>query len=137
MNSEEVQEIARIGGDSTKPEWQWVLNNGPHGEYFTWSQTKNEAPGFVGVELLEKFVDERTQNSDSFREDAEIMIAQALQSHDINILIRAIQVGAVVGSEKELDAISSLTKHSESLVFKNAKASVFYLKKRLKSQAGM
>ncbi|MCP3675307.1 MAG: hypothetical protein GY829_12650 [Gammaproteobacteria bacterium] len=128
------QEIENLGGDFTKPEWQWLLNNGPHGTSFTWSQTKSEPAGCVGVELLEEFVQEKSENSDSFRKAAEVMITQALESNNTNILIRAIQVGAVIGSEKELKVISTLTKHPEDLVFKNAKASVFYLKKRLKSQ---
>jgi hypothetical protein len=63
MNSEIRIEIAELGGDITVQEWQWLINNGPHGNSFTWSQTKGEPPGYVGVEHLERIISEKMQTT--------------------------------------------------------------------------
>jgi hypothetical protein len=133
MNSEIRIEIAELGGDITVQEWQWLINNGPHGNSFTWSQTKGEPPGYVGVEHLERIISEKNANDPDFIYRTRKVVEIALKSSNLNLLLRAIQVGALVGSEKELATITTLIKHNDDLVRKHAKASVFYLKKRFKS----
>ena len=131
MNNEIINEIEALGGDAADSTWRWLLNTGPHGKNFTWSQTKKQSPGYVGVEHLAEIVDEKIEADSSFRNQALKVVRMALESSNTNILIRAIQIGAVLGEEKELITISSLTKHQDDLVVAHAKASYFYLKKHV------
>ena len=132
MNTAAKNEIEALGGDFTEHEWQWLLNNGPHGYDFTWSQTKQEPPGYVGIEHLEEIVKEKSENNPAFKGRVAKVINLALKSRNTNILIRAIQVGSVIGTEHELKTISALSTHENPSVINNAKAGSFYLKKRLK-----
>ena len=132
LNNDTINEIEFLGGNTTNPIWLWLLRNGPHGKDFTWGQTKNEPPGYVGVEHLERIVREKSSIDSSFNSEAKKVMRIALKSNNTNILIRAIQIGAVIGSESDLIIISALTKHQNDVVISNARASVFYLKKRLK-----
>lgn len=135
MNAEIINEIENIGGDPTKQEWRWLINNGPHGKDFTWSQTKGNPPGYVGIEHLERIIQEKMDTRPAFLEEAQEMVALALKSSNSTVLLRAIQVSGVVGSAKELKIISGLVTHIEPLISSNAKACAFYLKKRLWSHA--
>ncbi len=132
MNVEIQNEIENLGGDFTKQEWQWLINNGPHSKDFTWSQTRSEPPSYVGIEHLERIVQEKIDNKTAFLSDAQKMVGWALKSSNTNVLLRAIQFSGVVGTATELKVISGLTKHTDSLISNNAKACAFYLKKRLK-----
>ena len=134
MNTDIKNEIESLGGDYTEPVWQWLLNNGPHGNDFTWSQTKQEPPGYVGVEHLERIVEEKSINNPTFKVQVTKVINMALKSSNLDILVRAIQIGAVIGTEHELKIISELSAHNNPLVMKNVKACSFYLKKRLKEK---
>ena len=116
MNHEIIGEINHIGGDYSKPEWQWLLNNGPHGNKFTWSQTNESPAGYVGIDHLETVIHEKIENRLFSLEDAREMIILGLKSSNPLILVRAIQVGGVVGAQAELVAIQKLTNHVNSLV---------------------
>ena len=131
MNTDIKNEIEILGGDYTEPEWQWLLKNGPHGPDFTWSQTKKEPSGYVGIEHLEKIVREKSTNNTTFKQKATVVINKALKSSNIDILIRAIQVSAVIGTKRELKIITGLSTHENPFVSKNAKSCVFFLKRRL------
>lgn len=133
MSVEIHNEIENIGGDLTKPEWQWFINNGPHGKDFTWSQTKEKPPGYVGIEHLERIIQDKIDIRAMFLHEAREVVGLALKSSNTNILLRAIQVSGVVGLFKELKTISGLVNHVEPVISNNAKACAFYLKKRLKS----
>jgi len=124
--------IRAVGGDPTQRGWEWFVLNGPHGDRFTWAQTKNEPPGYVGVEHLERIVAERHDADPTFRARAREVVRMALASTDIGLLRRAIQVAAVIGSEEELHRIQSLTAHENQTIAADARASGFYLKRRLK-----
>ena len=124
--------IRAAGGDPTESAWEWLALRGPHGDDFTWAQTKNQPPGYVGVEHLERIVAERQDGEASFRPRARDLVRMALSSTDIGLLRRAIQVAAVVGTEEELLRIVSLTSHENAAVVADAKAGAFYLKRRLK-----
>ncbi len=133
MNKALTQEIENLGGDITAPVWQWLLKGGPHGTSFTWSQTRQEPPGYVGVEHLERIVDEQASLDHSFTERTKSAVALALTSTNTEILRRAIQVAAVLGGEAELRAVNALKKIDNESVAADARASVFHLKKRLKA----
>ena|SRR5688572_27640774 len=127
--------IQAVGGDPTEPEWEWLVRRGPHGDTFTWGQTKNEPAGYVGVEHLEKIVAERHEADPDFLEKALDVVRKALRSSDVGLLRRAIQVGAVVGADDELRLIQTLRDHENGRVAGDAKAAVFYLSRQLKRVA--
>lgn len=132
MNSALTTEIRHLGGDPTDDVWTWFLCNGPHGNSFTWSQTRGEPPGYVGVEHLQSIVTERMQVDPTFVTRAKHVAELALSSTDQNFLCRAIQVASVVGSDSELKSLAPFTSHDNSVVVAHARAGVFYLKRRLR-----
>lgn len=136
MNTELAAEIARLGGDVADDVWQWLVQNGPHGPHFTWSQTRGEPPGYVGVDHLQRIVAEKEGVDSSFPARARAVVGKALLSTDLSILRRAIQVAAVVGEEAELRAVSGLTTHESEPVAADARAGAFYLRKRLGTGRG-
>jgi hypothetical protein len=125
--------ILAVGGNPTDPVWEWLAVRGPHGPSFTWGQTKTEPAGYVGVEHLERIVKEQQSINSGFRAQAQRVVQLALKSSDIGLLLRGVQVAAVVGGEEELDVIQGLSTHQDPAVAANARASAFYLKRRLKS----
>ncbi|MBK8016108.1 MAG: hypothetical protein IPK20_04900 [Betaproteobacteria bacterium] len=132
MNGALTAEIRRLGGDPTDELWRWFLRNGPHGNSFTWSQTRGEPPGYVGVEHLQEIVADRMKGNPSFLTRANQITELALLSADPNFLCRAVQVAAVVGTEAQLKRIAPFTSHENSVVAGHARAAVFYLKRRLR-----
>src|SRR5215467_10177712 len=108
MKRELVAEITRLGGDHGDPVWQWLVLTGPHGPNFSWSQTRREPPGYVGIEHLQRIVGEMAESDSSFSQRVKIATRKALLSDDVNLLRRAIQVAAVVGDKAELQRISAL-----------------------------
>jgi hypothetical protein len=124
-------EVRNLGGDPTDAVWRWFLLNGPHGDSFSWGQTKHNPPGYVGVDHLKRIVSERTELDPDFPAKALSVVVAALASTDPNILRRAIQVTAVVGTLDELDRIKRLSKHELESVAADARASVFHMRKRL------
>lgn len=123
--------IGSVGGDPTDPRWEWLALRGPHGAGFTWAQTKNEPPGYVGVEHLERIVAEKQEADPTFVPMARAVVEKALKSTDSGLLRRAIQVGAVLGAEDELRRIQGLTDHEDPEVAADARAGAFYLERRL------
>jgi hypothetical protein len=132
MSSALAAEIRRLGGDPTDEAWRWFLHNGPHGNSFTWSQTRSEPPGYVGVEHLEKVVADRMRADPSFLARAKHVAESALSSTDQRFLHRAIQVLAVLGSETEVKRLAPFTSHENPEVAADARAAIFYLKKRFR-----
>jgi hypothetical protein len=135
MNRALTDEIRHLGGDPTDDVWRWLLLNGPHGITFTWRQTRSEPAGYVGVEHLQSIGTEKIQIDPTFLTRAKLVAEQALASTDPNFLCRAIQVAAVVGSDNELRRLTTFTTHEIESVAANARAGVFYLKRRLRSGA--
>ncbi len=135
MNRELADEVIRLGGDPTDPVWWWLIERGPHGGSFTWGQTRSSPPGYVGIEHLHRVVDENIRSDASFIGEARSVVALALRSEEPQIVRRAIQVAAVVGGEPELESIRLLTMHENAALAGDARASVFYLRKRLKAES--
>jgi len=134
MNNLLANEVRSLGGEPTDEVWLWLLERGPHGADFSWGQRKNKPPGYVGVEHLLQIVQERSENDSSFLERAREAVKLALRSDNPVILRRGIQVAAVVGGESELVAVASLVQSEVQNVAADAKASAFYLKRRLKAE---
>lgn len=128
MNRHLVREVENLGGSVSDPIWDWLINNGPHGGSFTWSQTKDEAPGYVGIKRLEKIVQEKIASNGNFPERAKSVVLIALKSSNEDIIIRAIQILAAIGYATDVEIISKFTTCKSQMVSKNAKACEFYLK---------
>lgn len=132
MDKQISEEIAALGGDVSQPEWQWFLNNGPHGNNFTWGQTKKEPAGYVGVEHLQEIIDEKIGQDSQFLNKAKKVVDIALHSNSINLIRRGIQVASVIGELEELALVGALTNHANQEITKDAKACVFVLKRKLR-----
>ncbi len=137
MNISQAAEIQKLGGDPADDVWRWLILRGPHGSSFTWSQTRGNPPGYVGVEHLQRIIEEEKKIDPTFVDRAIQAADQALSSTDPDFLCRAIQVAAVVGASTELRRISTLTSHENSSVANHAKAAVFYLKMRLRTAGAL
>jgi len=123
-----VKEITRLGGNPSDEVWQWLTMRGPHGSAFTWAQTRSSPPGYVGIEHLQRIVGELASSIPSFQERALLVAQAAMASQFPDLLIRGIQVVALLGGEPELSRVKELTTSQDQLVASNAKACVFYLK---------
>ena len=126
-----MDEVECLGGDPASEVWSWLIENGPHGNDFTWSQTRKEPAGFVGVELLEQFASELADDGPDFWIDARQAASLAMRSRLAPLIRRGIQVAAVVGGRREFAQISELTGSEETKVAADARAAKFYLKRKL------
>ena len=68
MDAALAAEVHRLGGDAGDEVWRWFVLNGPHGSGFTWGQARDEPPGYVGVELLQRVVAEKAESDSNFSE---------------------------------------------------------------------
>ncbi len=132
MDKSVIEEIHNLGGDVTDPEWEWLLKRGPHGNDFSWSQTRNEAPGYVGVVHLKEIIESKKENDSEFVPKIKKIISIALKSTSANVVRRGIQVASLVGGKEELEKISKLMNSSQQSVANDAKACVFLLKRKIK-----
>ena len=127
-----TEAIRSVGGDPTDHLWEWLATYGPHGERFTWSQTRQSPPGYVGIEHLEKLLAEREAESPGYREQVRARAYAGLESEHPSLLRRSIQVAAAVGARGELERITALVSHEVSAVAADARAAAFHLKMRLR-----
>ena len=104
------------------PEWIWFLRNGPHGSSFNWGQ---DLPGYNALKHLREIVSERNTVDPQFSIKARKIALEALQSEDINLVRRAIQVLCVVGSDDEVRLLHSFTSHADQAVAKDAKSCLY------------
>jgi len=125
-----ADEIIRLGGDPTDEVWLWLVTRGPHGPSFTWGQTRNEPPGYAGVNHLQEIVGELGVSVPSFQERSLQAINTAMDSALPELARRAIQVAAVVGGASELQRVKQLASSPDQAVASDAKACAFYLKGR-------
>jgi hypothetical protein len=132
MNPALRAEIVRLGGDPTDQTWEWLLFRGPHGSSFTWGQTRNEPPGYVGLEHLRQIVAEYSENNAEFGKRALIAARASLSSSFPDIVRRGIQVIAVIGDETDAPRIKSLTANENESIKADAKACSFELKQRMR-----
>jgi len=130
MNRAIANEIVRLGGDPTDEIWTWLVTRGPHGSSFTWSQTRNEPPGYVGVDHLQDIVGELAVSIPAFQERALRVVNVAMNSELTELARRAIQVAAVVGGSNELQRVKQLASSQDMVVASDARACAFYLKGR-------
>ena len=129
MNQALANEIIRLGGDPTDEIWLWLVTRGPHGPSFTWSQTRSEPAGYVGVAHLQDIVGELASSIPSFQERAVFAVNAAMQSELPELARRAIQVAAVIGGNRELQLVKDLASSQDSAVASDARACAFYLPK--------
>jgi len=132
MNPAVRAEIVRLGGDPTDQTWEWLLFRGPHGNSFTWGQTRNEPPGYVGLEHLRRVVAEFSENDATFENRALIAARASLSSDFPDIIRRGIQVIAVIGEESDFPKIKTLTSNENKSIRADAKACFFELKRRMR-----
>lgn len=118
-----------VGGDPAHPVWQWFVLNGPHGPHFTWSRTRAEPAGSVGLEHLRRIVAEKQDADSTFLGDVEGIVALALGSERPIFIRRAIQVAAAMDKRDEEARILALTVHPDARVASDARACHFVLRK--------
>ena len=131
MSPATITEIMRLGGNPADEVWLWLVTRGPHGPSFTWSQRRNEAPGYVAVEHLHDVTRELTSSIPDFRQRARQVVRLAMQSNLPDLARRAIQVAAVVGGSDELLQVKQLVASPDAAVASDAKACAFYLRGRV------
>lgn len=129
MNKEQTAIVTQLGGNPADPIWRWFLLNGPHGNSFSWSQTKKEPPGYTSLEHLREIVAEKTENDISFPSRARAIAQRAITAEDLDMIRRGIQILAVVGTKEDIKLIEPLISHQASAISKDAKACLFVLKK--------
>ena len=129
-----MQEVERLGGDRSNTVWFWFVHRGPHGRDFSWSQTKQNPSGYVGVEHLERIIQEEEMREPGFVEQTRQVVGKAFDSDDCDFVRRAVQIGAIVGEQAELERIIQLATHENDDISKDARAAMFYMKKRLRSK---
>ncbi len=134
LRTSEVEAIRSVGGDPTDHMWEWLASYGPHGDSFTWSQTRSSPPGYVGIEHLERLLVERDSQAPGYREEARVRACAGLEVQEPSLLRRCIQVAAAAGAQLELERISALVSHDNPAVAADAKAAKFHLKMRLRGQ---
>jgi hypothetical protein len=132
VNGELAAQIQELGGDPTDEVWRWFALNGPHGSGFSWGQTRQQPPGYVGVEHLERIVAERLSNDPRFLGRLTAVVDLALSSTHASLLRRAVQVAAIIGGTSMLERVGGLRSHNNDKVAADARASVFYLKRKLR-----
>ena len=127
-----AEAIRAVGGDPTDHLWVWLATLGPHGERFTWSQTRQSPPGYVGIEHLERLIAEREAESTGYREQVRARARAGLSSEHSSLLRRSVQIAAATGAREELKALSGLVSHNDPEVAADARAAAFHLKMRLR-----
>ena len=130
MNRAITNETVRLGGDPADEIWTWLVTRGPHGSSFTWSQTRNEPSGYVGVNHLQDIVGELAVSMPAFQERALRVVNVAMSSELTELARRAIQVAAVVGGSNELQQVKQPASSQDTAVASDARACAFYLKSR-------
>jgi hypothetical protein len=130
MNRAIVNEIVRLGGDPADEVWIWFATRGPHGPSFTWGQTRQEPAGFVGLDLLRRIVDEMSASVSSFHTRALMVVNAALDSTSSDLVRRAIQIAAVIGTDSEVQRIKQLESSRNPAVASDARACAFHLKRQ-------
>ena len=123
-----TQEIRKLGGDPTEEIWLWLLNTGPHGLSFTWSQTRQQPSGYIGLQHLQEIVQERSSSDASFLERARHAAGIAMASKLPELIRRGLQIAAVVGGDAELDRARQLSASAHQEVAGDAKACAFHLR---------
>lgn len=125
-----IQAIRDAGGDPADPAWIWLVRDGPHGRDFTWNASRGEPRGFVGLDLLRRFVAERTEQDPGFPADARDAATKAMRSSDLELARKGVQVLAVLGGPELAPEIAALTELNEPELAGDARACLFELRRR-------
>ena len=128
MNKTLLSEVRRLGGDPADEVWRWLLLRGPHGPSFTWSQTKSEPPGFVGLEHLREIIREKADQDSEFRARASAIARQALTSDHPVVVRRGLQVTGALALINTIPKVEELIGHLNPTVAADARACLFVLR---------
>ena len=129
MNRDMIEEIEDAGGDPLHPTWVWFTEDGPHGPRLTWSHTREEPPGYIGINHLKDVVMDMSDSDKTFSQGLKEVVAIALRTGHPELIQRGIQVAAASGLISELDTIIRLTNNPVDSVAKTARAGAFHIKK--------
>lgn len=111
----------RFAAESGDPVWQWFIYNGPHGARFTWH---NEY-GSRGLDVLGEFINKLAEDDPDFRMKAQQVARQALQSENVVMQRKAIQVLTIVGTEEDMESVQQALNSANSDVVKDARCCLF------------
>jgi hypothetical protein len=107
MNSFLRDQITAVGGDPRDERWNWFATRGPHGSSFTWSASRSNPRGYVGLEHLEGVIAELMRADAAFlgwlRRAARAVLGTCAANDEF--LRRAIQILAVVGEPGDISLI--------------------------------
>lgn len=101
--------------------WHWFVCNGPHGDAFTWHREH----GRSGVDLLTRSIYERESTQPGFQERARLTALEALKADDAMLVLKGIQVLAVVGSGADIQDLGTLMNHPDARVPANVRSASF------------
>src|SRR5258708_6487403 len=122
MNRTLLSEVHGLGGDPTDETWRWLVMRGPHGPSFTWSQSKSEPAGYVGLKHLREIIQDKADQDPAFRTRASAVAQQALTSDDSAVLRRGIQVTGALALVTALPRVEELGGHPNPSVAADARA---------------
>jgi hypothetical protein len=124
----------KLEGTPPTEGWYWFMCRGPHGSSFTWGASRLGPPSYVGIEHLRKVIDERTANDSDTPVRLRAIARAATGSSDAEVMRRALQVLAVVGTNEDVPLIEGLAVHSRDVIARDAKAALFELKRLLRRE---
>ena len=101
--------------------WHWFVCNGPHGERFTWHREH----GMRDIDLLAKVIDERETANTGFREKSRLTALESLQGDDPILILTAIQVLTIVGSDEDIRSLKSFLSHADARIPANVRSASF------------
>jgi hypothetical protein len=116
-------ESLKNADDPSDPVWRWFILNGPHGERFEWVRYSSVVPR--DIDLLEKFIDERTSNDPDFKRKARAIALLCLNRQNTVLIRTAIQVLTVIGSDEDMVILKSFLDYKDVGVQNDVKCALF------------
>ena len=103
--------------------WHWFVCNGPHGERFSWH--KDAPVSKRDIELLAEFIEVREKAGSGFKNNARLTALEAITHTDPVMVLKAIHVLTVIGTDEDLVRVQKLLAHPDQIVCKHARSALF------------
>ena len=112
---------------SVTPEWDYLLNQGPHGGDFNWGDHRYFTSH---LQLLRQSIADQVGADPEFGARLRVAALEALETGDTEYIRRAIQVLSVAGLAEDQARISLFLPHPDEAVGKDARSCLFEMKMR-------